>query len=54
MTGYLGGAVARVACLLWWPSLSAIAWTMAAEQVTTSTLGCGDEPEALSMVARLG
>ena len=45
MTGYLGGAVARVACLVWWPSMPAIAWTMAAEQVTTSALGVATSPK---------
>lgn len=45
MTGYLGGAAARVACLLWLPTLPAIAWTMAAEQVTASALGVVTSPK---------
>ena len=39
MAGYLGAAAARVACVLWLPTVSAIAWTFAAESAITGVLG---------------
>ncbi|MDB6118411.1 MAG: Membrane protein involved in the export of O-antigen and teichoic acid [Verrucomicrobiaceae bacterium] len=39
MAGYLGAAAARVGCMLWLPTVSAIAWTFAAESAITGVLG---------------
>ncbi len=39
MAGYLGAAAARVACILWLPTVSAVAWTFAAENAITAGLG---------------
>lgn len=39
MTGYLGAAMLRVGCLIWLPTVAAMAWTFAAESAITGALG---------------
>lgn len=39
MIAYLTAALARLVCLIWWPTLTVLAWTIAAETLLLGVLG---------------